>query len=140
MPGCRLGGAGIDIGHDRERRVHQDDARAQPRVEMIVDLRRVKARDRSTRKQAAQKIGAGVGKLVQREAAARDFREDRQKPSPSRWLQHQIARGDLCGSQRRQPHGQRRGELLEPLHLLGPPRLGRQKAGHLGKDRQQRCG
>ena len=92
MPRCRLGAAGIDIGHRRERRVHQDHARAQPCVQMIVDLGCVKARDRPARKQATEEIGAGVGKLVQREAAARDFREDRQKARPSRWLQHQIAR------------------------------------------------
>ena len=43
MPGRRLGRAAIDIGHRREWRVHQDDARADARVQMIVDLRRVEA-------------------------------------------------------------------------------------------------
>lgn len=111
MPGCRLSAAGVDIRHRREWRVHQDGARAQIRVEMIVDLCSVEASDRPTRKQSTQEISAGVGQLVQREAAARDFYEDRQKACSGRWLQHQIARGDLCCSQCRQPHGQRRREL-----------------------------
>ena len=78
MPGRRLGRPAIDIGHRRERRVHQDHARAQPCVQMIVDLGCVKARDRPARKEAAQKFGARVGQLVQREAAARNLGEDRQ--------------------------------------------------------------
>ena len=47
---------------------------------MIVDLRGVKASDGATKEQEPQKIGAGVGQLVQREATARDLCEDRQKP------------------------------------------------------------
>jgi hypothetical protein len=90
MPRRRFGRAAIDIGHSRERRVHQDDARAQPRVEMIVDLRGVKASDGAARKQQTQKIGAGVGQLVQRQAAARDFGEDRKKPGPGRRLEDQV--------------------------------------------------
>ena len=39
MPRRRLGRPAIDIDHRREGRVHQDDAGAQARVEVIVDLR-----------------------------------------------------------------------------------------------------
>jgi hypothetical protein len=39
--------AAIDMGDGRKRRVHQDDARADVGVEMIVDLRRIEARDRN---------------------------------------------------------------------------------------------
>jgi hypothetical protein len=61
MASRRLGTAAVDISHGREGRVHQDDARAQPRVEMIVDLGGVEGGDRTAREQAAQKIGAGLG-------------------------------------------------------------------------------
>ena len=108
------------------------------RVQMIVDLRGVKAGDGAARKQEAQKIGAGVGQLVQREAAARDFGEDRQKPGPGRRLEDQVTRRDLRCGQRREPHGQRRRELLEALHLLRAPGMRGQEARHLGEDRQQR--
>ena len=74
---------------------------------MIVDLCRVEASDRPARKQAAEKIGAGVGKLVQRETAARDFREDRQKACSGRWLEDQITRCDLRRDKCRKPHRQR---------------------------------
>ena len=59
---------------------------------MIVDLRGVEAGDGTARKEEAQKIGAGVGQLVQREAAARDLGEDRQKPGPGRRLEDQVTR------------------------------------------------
>ena len=45
MPRRRLGRPAIDIGHGRERRVHQDDARARGRVEMIVDPRGIECGD-----------------------------------------------------------------------------------------------
>ena len=101
MSGRRLGGAGIDMGHHREGRVHQDDARAKARVEVIFNLCGVKASDRAAREQQAQKVGTSVGQLVQRKAAACDLRKDRQKPGPGRWLEDQIAGRDLC---RRQGH------------------------------------
>ena len=86
MPGRRLGRPTIDMGYRRKRRVHQDDAGAQARVQMIVDLRGVETGDRAPREKVAQKVGAGVGEFVQHEVSARDFREDRQKPGPGRWL------------------------------------------------------
>ena len=39
-----------------------------------------------------------------------------------------------------QPHGHRRRELLEPLHLFRTPRMDRQKARHFGEDWQECCG
>ncbi len=138
MPGCRLGRPAIDMGYRRERRVHQDDARAQARVQMIVDLRRVEGSDGMHRKKVTQKAGAGLGEFVQREAASRDFREDRQKAGPGRRLEDEVKGRDLrcrhCG----QSHRQRCRELLEPLHLLRAPGMRRQEGCHLGEDRQQR--
>ena len=39
--------AAIDMGDGRKGRVHQDDARADVSVEIIIDLRRIEARDRN---------------------------------------------------------------------------------------------
>jgi len=72
----RLGRPAIDMGHGREGRVHQDDARTNARVQMVVDLCCVEARDGSARKEVAQEIGARVGQFVQRETAASDLGED----------------------------------------------------------------
>jgi hypothetical protein len=136
MPSRRLGRPAIDIGHSRKRRVHQDDSGAQARVEVIVDLRGIEIGDRAPGEKVAQKVGARVGQLVQREAAARDLGEDRQKPGPGRRLEDEVTGRDMCGSQRRHPHGQRRRELLEPIHLLRAPGMSRQKPRHLAEDRQ----
>ena len=104
---------------------------------MIVDLRGVETGDGSPRKEEAQEVGAGVGQLVQRETAAGDLDEDRQKPGPGRRLEDEVTRGDLCCSESRQAHRQRRRELLEPLHLLRTAGMRGQEARHLGEDRQQ---
>ena len=105
MPGRRLGRPAIDVGHRREGRVHQDDARANSDVEVIVDLRGVETGDRTPRKEEAQKVGAGVGEFVQHEVSARDLGEDRQKPGPGRRLEDLVALRDLRGSKRRKTHG-----------------------------------
>ncbi len=88
----------------------------------------------------AEKIDARVGELVQREAAARDLREDRQKAGPGRGLEDEVTGRDLGCCHCSQSHGQRRRELLEALHFLRAPGMRRQEARHLGKDRQQRRG
>lgn len=54
---------------------------------MIVDLRGIKGGDGAPRKEEAQKVGARVSKLVQREAATRDLCEDRQESGPGGRLQ-----------------------------------------------------
>ena len=95
MPRRRLGTAAIDIGHGREGRVHQDDARADARVQMIVDLCGVQASDGATREQEPQKIGAGVSELVERQSTARDLSEDREKPGPGRRLKDEVTGHDL---------------------------------------------
>ena len=135
MPRRRLSRPAIDIGHGREGRVHQDDARAKSCVEVIVDLRGVEGSDGTPREKVAQKIGARVGQFVQRESSAGDLREDRQKTGPGRRLEDQVARCDLRCSKRRKPHGHRRRELLEALHFLRAPGMRRQEARHLGEDR-----
>ena len=103
---------------------------------MIVDLRGIELRDRAGREQQAQKIGAGVRQLVQRNRSARDLCQDRQKSGPCRGLKNQIALPDLPGSKHGQPHWKRRRELLQALHLLGSPRVARHQPRHLVQKRQ----
>ena len=104
----RLAQSTIDIGNRRERRIHQDDARAQNGVKVIIDLRGVVAGDGPARKEEAQKVGASFREFVQRQAAASDLGEDGKKPGPGRRLKDVILRGDLRRRQCREPHGQRR--------------------------------
>ncbi len=44
----------LDIRHDRERRIHQHDARYDRGIEVIVDLGRVEAGDRNGRKEGGE--------------------------------------------------------------------------------------
>ena len=137
MLGCRLGRPAIDIGDSREGRIHQDDAGAQARVQMIVDLRGVEGGDEAPREKVAQKIGARVGQLIEHQATAHDLGEDREKPGPGRRLEDQVARRDLRRRESREPHGQRRRELLEALHLFRAAGMRGQEVCDLGEDRQQ---
>jgi len=59
--------AAIDMGDRREWRVHQHDARHNRGVEMIVDMRGIKPRDRDTWKEVVENPGAGIGKFVEHE-------------------------------------------------------------------------
>jgi hypothetical protein len=51
-----VGNAAFDIGHRRERRVHQHDAGRDGGIEMIVDLGRVEARDGNGREEKRQQM------------------------------------------------------------------------------------
>ena len=66
----------VDMGGDREGRVHQHDARPHGVVEMVVDVRCVVPRDGDTREQAVEQARARVGEFVQDQAAAREFGVD----------------------------------------------------------------
>ena len=89
--------AAIDMRDRRKRRVHQDDARADVGVEMIVDLRRIEARDGKAGKQPGEKPGAGIGEFVEGERAAGELGEDRKKTRAGRGLQHIVGRRDRGG-------------------------------------------
>lgn len=62
-----VGHTALDIGHDRERRVHQHDGRQKAGVEMIVDLGGIEAGDRQGRKEERQETGASLGEFVENE-------------------------------------------------------------------------
>ena len=109
----RVRHAPIDIRHRREGRVHQDDARHDGGIEMIVDLRRVEAGDGDGRKEVVEQRRAGLGQLVQHERAAGDLGEDGEQAGAGRRLQHAIGRRDGgCGAGREAERDRRR-ELLE---------------------------
>ena len=106
---------------------------------MIVDLCGVEGIDGTPRKEEAQKVGARVGQLVQRETAARDLGEDCQQPGPGRRLEDEVTGRDLRCRHCSQSHGQRRRELLEALHFFRATGMRRQKPRHLGEDGQECC-
>jgi hypothetical protein len=89
---CGVGYAAFDIGHCRERRVHQHDAGRDGGIEMIVDLGRVEAGDGNGREEKRQQAGAGVGQLVEDERAAGDLGEDGEQAGAGRRLQHPVGR------------------------------------------------
>ena len=98
----------LDMGGGRERRVHQHDGRAHGRIEMIVDMRGVVARDGDVREQPAEQFGAGLGEFVQDQPRAGQLGEDRQQSGPGRGLQHEIGgrdRGGRAGRRSRAPIG-----------------------------------
>lgn len=97
-----IGDAALDMRHDRERRIHQHDARHGGGIEMIVDLGRVEAGDGIGRKEGGKQVGAQLRQLVQNEPAARDLGEDGEKSGACRRLQHAVSRRDGGGMGRGQ--------------------------------------
>jgi len=72
----RVRHAPIDIRHRRERRVHQNHARRDGGVEMIVDLRRVEAGDGDAREEVIEQCRTDLGEFVQDQRAGGQFGED----------------------------------------------------------------
>ena len=136
MPEGRVGNAPGDIRHHGERRVHDDDARHGGRIEMVVDLGGVEARDGHRRKERREKIGAGLGQLVEDERCARGLGEDAEQSGAGGRLQHAVGRGQCCRRQRGKAERDRRRELLKSLRLLGSARVRRQQCDDLGERRQ----
>ncbi len=121
----------LDIGHDRERRIHQHQRRHGVLGQMIVDLGGVEPGDGIGRKEGREKIGAGLGKLVEDQRAASSLRQDRHQAGAGRRLQHHIVRRDRGRRQRGKAERQRRAELLEALAFFGAAGLRRQQPGDL---------
>ena len=99
----RVRHAPIDIRHRRERRVHQNHARRDGGVEMIVDLRRVEAGDGDAREQVIEQRRAGLGQFVQDQRTAGQFGEDGEQSGAGRRLEHLIGGRDGGGGARRDP-------------------------------------
>ena len=103
------------------------------RIEVIVDLGGVEARDGDGRKEGGEQRRPGLGQLVQHERAAGDLGQDGEEAGSGRRLQHAVRRPDGgCGQGREAERGRRR-ELLEGLALGGAAGVGREKAGDLGQ-------
>ena len=132
--------AARDMGHDRERRVHEHDSRRDVGAQIVVDLRGVEAGQRSGGKQAREEIGAEVREFVERERSPGGLSEDGKKAGAGRGFENEIAGRDRGGGERGEAERQRRRELLEILTVLRPARMGRQKARDLGRRGQHAGG
>ena len=138
MPEGGVSDASLDIRQHRERRVHENDGREESRIKVIVDLGCVEARDGKGRKEEGEKIGAGVGKLVEQERAPGDLGQNGEKPGAGRGLQHAVGGRDRRGDRRRQAERDWRRELLEALRHVGTARVRRHQPDDLGELRQDR--
>ena len=103
---------------------------------MVVDLGGVEARDGHGREERSEKIGAGIGQLVEDERCARSFGKDAKQAGAGGRLQHAVGRGQRCRCQRGKAERDRRGELLEGLRLFGSTRVRRQQTNDLGQRRE----
>ena len=103
------------------------------RIEVIVDLGGVEARDGDGRKEGGEQRRSCLGQLVQDKRAAGNLGEDGEEAGSGRRLQHAVRRPDGgCGEGREAERGRRR-ELLEGLALGGAAGVSREKAGDLGQ-------
>ena len=122
-----VGDTALDVRERRERRVHQHNVGAEARVEVIVDLRCVEARNWRRRKQRREQVAAGVGELVQRDVRAGDLGEDGEKAGAGRGLQHTVGGGHGRGGGSGEAEADRRRELLQGPAFLGAAGLGWQQ-------------
>jgi hypothetical protein len=128
--GC-VGHSAVDVCNCGEWRVHQHDARRDRSVEMILDLRRIEARDGDAGKEVLEECGASVRQFVQHECAAGDLGQDGEEPGAGRRLEHAVGGRNGGRGAGREAERDRRRELLERLALLRTARVGGQKAGDL---------
>jgi hypothetical protein len=128
----------VDMGGDREGRVHQHDARPHGVIQKVVDVRSVVPRYSDTREQAVEQAGARAGELVQDQAAACELGVDGKQARAGGRLEHEVGGHDRRRDIRDEAEPEGRRELLEHLALLGPPRVRRQQRHHLGQHGEER--
>ncbi|MGY4408465.1 hypothetical protein ACVWW4_000201 [Bradyrhizobium sp. LB7.1] len=138
MPESRVRHPSIDVRQCRERRVHQDDARYDTRIEVIIDLGGVESRDLNLGEQLLEQCGAGLGQLVQCQGAAGELGKNGEQAGPRGGLQNPIGRRDAGRGACGEPKRDRRRELLKGLTVLGAPRVGRQTARDSREHQQHR--
>src|SRR5690606_19539903 len=102
-----------DAGAHAERRVHNDEVRENVRLQPIVQLFGVEPGDGRFPEQLIEEGGASVFELVEVDAGARDFGEDREQSGAGRGLEHYIAWPRICRDRGAVGEVERRGELLE---------------------------
>jgi hypothetical protein len=140
MPDRGFGKATLDIRRGREGRVHQHHARADRRIEMVVDLLGVVPADRGVAKEAAEQPCARLGDLLQGKPRPGEFGEDRQEARSGGGFQHEVGRcrgSRLGGDEAERDRGR---ELLELLRFLGPALLRRQPLGQPREHGEHRIG
>ncbi|BCA61981.1 hypothetical protein HMP09_1215 [Sphingomonas sp. HMP9] len=82
MPEGRVGDAAFDLRGDREGRIHEDDAREQPGVEMVMDVGGVKPGDDRGRKEMTEKVSAGFAQFIKRHFGTSKLSEDGKQSGP----------------------------------------------------------
>ena len=125
--------AALHMQRGGEWRVHQDDARARRRGQVVVNLLGVEAGDRYARKQESQEIGARRGDFIERQRSALKLGEDGELARAGGGFEHAIGGGDRRGDGRDETQLQRRRELLELLALLGAARVRRRERRELAE-------
>jgi hypothetical protein len=133
VPEGGVGDAALDMNRRRERRVHQHHRRTHAAVEVIVNMRGVKAADRRCREQRVEQSAAGFGEFVQRQLCACEFGEHRQQAGPCRGFQHQIGSRDRRGGRGGEAECDRCRELLKRLGFLRAPCLRRRQRRELAE-------
>ena len=132
---CGVGHAAIDVGHHREGRVHQHDARRDAGAEMIVDLRGVETGDGAVLKEEVEEPGACFRQLVENKRAAGKLRENGKQPGAGRRFQHVVGGRDHGGRAGGESEWDRRRELLQRLALLRAAGVGGEKVRDLREHR-----
>jgi hypothetical protein len=85
-----VGDTAVHMSRHRKWRVHEHDHRTHGGIEMVVDVGGVVSGDAVARKQTVEQICAGVGDLVQDQAATGKFGMNGEEPGARRGLQHEI--------------------------------------------------
>ena len=86
-----------------------------------------------------EQIGAGVGELIQSEPRSGKLGEDGEQARAGRGLQHEIGRRDRGCRRGGEAEGDRRGELLKRLGLLGASGLRREQRRELAEHGEEGC-
>ncbi|CDN96335.1 hypothetical protein BN949_05512 [Agrobacterium tumefaciens] len=131
MPPRSVGNATLDMDASRERRIHQNDARSDGTLEVIVDMRGVVLRYWNAGEELLQQRVASSRIFVERKARAGEFRKNRHKAGSSRRFKNGVSRRDAGGARCDVGQRDRCRELLQGLALLGSTRVGRRQPRHL---------
>ena len=75
---CRIRHRAINMNRGREWRVHQDNARNDARIGVVVDVRGIKSRGGDGGKDLSENAGVALGDLIEDERGASQFCEDGQ--------------------------------------------------------------
>lgn len=131
-----VGHATGDVRHRREWRVHQHDRRDHSRVQMIVDLRCVEARDCDRREEGREEAGAGFRQFVEDQSSARNLGQNGEQTGPGGRFEHTVGRCNSGRARRDESERDGRRELLERLAFEGAAGVRGKQTGDFCHQRQ----